>query len=327
MQGRADPDDATAPERALSAIALARYASTGAPNAAEARRVAREIVDELVPNVLMLGNEPAPALTLAPNAAGLTIEAIRLLNDPDMTARRHRVARLTERVRLGLDNGAWSRAAPLPTRASVVLGLAAASELAKTDAPDQAAALYEEASRALALIYTSTPPGVLVTHCPWLLTAELLMLSASDGTQLPEILAAPALREVRDQINRHTMTLADVGDEPDLAGGIVFTQGRASLPTWFGARALAGNAIMLGEPRLTSSEERLKELSHLLEGLRFLRQLTVDEDWMWGVTSPEEVRWGVRISLWDQRQPIDASAMTLLAVVETMESLKRANAK
>jgi hypothetical protein len=65
----------------------------------------------------------------------------------------------------------------------------------------------------------------------------------------------------------------------------------------------------------------MKELSRLLSGLRFLRQLTLDDENLWGVTSPEEAEWGVRAALWDQRQPIDASSLTLLAVSETVASL------
>lgn len=318
MQGRADPDDASGPERALAAVALASYAHRETAVAAEARRVAREIVASMVP---VLPAAEARALPpMASSAAALTLEATRLLGGDDAGA-----ADAMERTqfligvldRAYTPEAGWSKGTVPTSRGTVALGFAAASEVVKARDAGESARLAALARSALASVYTETGTGLLVTHMPWVLRAEVVLAGA--GGQIP---AAEAMREVRRQVNDHLLTASDVADEADLIGGVVFTQGRASLPTWYGARPLAANAQMLGNERLTPRAERMKELSRLLSGLRFLRQLTLDDENLWGVTSPEEAEWGVRAALWDQRQPIDASSLTLLAVSETAASLE-----
>lgn len=318
MQGRADPVDASGPERALAAVALASYAQRETAVAAEARRVAREIVASMVP---VLPAAEARALPpMAPSAAALTLEATRLLGGDDEGA-----ADAMERTqfligvldRAYTPEAGWSKGTLPTSRGTVALGFAAASEVVKVRDAGESARLAALARSALASVYTETGTGLLVTHMPWVLRAEVVLAGA--GGQIP---AAEAMREVRRQVNDHLLTASDVADEADLIGGVVFTQGRASLPTWYGARPLAANAQMLGNERLTPRAERMKELSRLLSGLRFLRQLTLDDENLWGVTSPEEAEWGVRAALWDQRQPIDASSLTLLAVSETAASLE-----
>ena len=316
MQGRADPDDASAPERALAAVALASYANRETRVAAEARRVAREIVASLeLIRPAAAEMEPRP---ITASAAALALEAIRLLGSGDNAAEslertRILIGRLDRAYSI---EAGWTKGTAMTSRGTIALGLAAASDVMRASDASESERLAALARHALASVYTETGQGSLVTHMPWLLRAEIAL--AGTGGKIP---AGEAMREVRRQVNEHTLTAADVADEADLIGGVIFTQGRASLPTWYGARPLAANAQMLGDERLTPRAERMKELSRLLSGLRFLRQLTLDDQNLWGVTSPEEAQWGVRAALWDQRQPIDASSLTLLAVSETMASL------
>lgn len=319
MQGRADPDDASGPERALAAVALASYAQRETAVAAEARRVAQEIVASMVP---VLPAAEARALPpMAPSAAALTLEATRLLGGEaegaaDALERTQFLIGVLDRAYT--PEAGWSKGTLPTSRGTVALGFAAASELVKTRDAKESERLAVLARSSLAKVYTGTDQGSLVTHMPWLLRAEVVL--AGTGGQIP---AAEAMREVRQQVNDHLLTASDVADEADLIGGVIFTQGRASLPTWYGARPLAANAQMLGNEQLTPRADRMKELSRLLSGLRFLRQLTLDDENLWGVTSPEEAEWGVRAALWDQRQPIDASSLTLLAVSESISSIER----
>ncbi len=80
-------------------------------------------------------------------------------------------------------------------------------------------------------------------------------------------------------------------------------------------------ATMMGDARLTDAEEELREITRVLASLRFLRQLAADEDVVWASAAPREAMWGVRAALWDQRQTPEATAMTLLAICETLDSL------
>lgn len=175
----------------------------------------------------------------------------------------------------------------------------------------------ERGVRALRRLYRETRPGMLVMHMPWIGRAELIATGAGETPA-----AAAALRDCRELVWKHQLTPDDTRDDgPDLTGGIVFTATRASLPTWQSARPLCFLATMVRVPQLTSPDERLGELSRLLAGVRFLRQLQVDETAAYASPSPARARGGVRVSLWDQREPPEASAMTLMSVSETIRSL------
>ncbi len=81
-------------------------------------------------------------------------------------------------------------------------------------------------------------------------------------------------------------------------------------------------AAMLGVPGLTPANERPGELARLLPTLRFLRQLSVEEGEARLYPNPQRAMSGVRLALWDHRQPIEATAMTLLAVTDTLEAAR-----
>ncbi|MFN7440371.1 MAG: hypothetical protein ACK5TV_09295, partial [Phycisphaerales bacterium] len=106
-----------------------------------------------------------------------------------------------------------------------------------------------------------------------------------------------------------------------LVGGIVFTKSRNPLPTWQAARPIAFIATMLGDPRLTAPDERSRELVRLLTSLRFLRQLQADDSTAWMQALPGSARGGIRSAPWDQRMPVDATAITLMAITESIRSL------
>jgi hypothetical protein len=178
--------------------------------------------------------------------------------------------------------------------------------------------------RALRQLYRETPPGLLVTHMPWLGWAELTLARIEDQPGVRnDVPAEVALRQMREQIWNHQLTEDILEPERrDLAGGIVFTASRNPLPTWHSARPMAFVATMLGDDRLTGSDEFARELNRHLESLRFLRQLTAGEAEGHMYRTPRRAMWGVRSSVWDQRMPPEATALTLLTVCETVRSLQ-----
>jgi len=95
------------------------------------------------------------------------------------------------------------------------------------------------------------------------------------------------------------------------------------LPTWQCVRPLAFIATMLGDDRLTEPSERLIETARLLHALRFLRQLQADDSCGWMYPNPEMAIGGIRASTWDHTMPPDATSLTLLCVVEAIQSLER----
>lgn len=159
--------------------------------------------------------------------------------------------------------------------------------------------------------------GQLAADMPWLGWAELAL---ADGQQ--EVAGAVALRDLRRIVSGFQLTAADTGpDQLDLVGGVVFTSGRVPLPTWQTARPLAFAASMLADDRLTTEPERLDATLALASGLRFLRQLTATEDDGWMYPDPAQAEGGVRAAPWDQSMPIDASSVTLLTLIASIESL------
>jgi hypothetical protein len=185
------------------------------------------------------------------------------------------------------------------------------------------------AESAVRRVYRDTPEGELVSQMPWLGWAELRLASLKGQDDVP---AAVSLRQMRKLVWEHQIGPLDEsateqkGGGLDLVGGIVFAAhapGAPARPTWQAARPLAFLATMLGEPRLTGPAERNLELARLLAGLRFVRQLEADDTTAWMYPNRSRSLGGVRAAPWDQRMPLDASAMSLLFVCETLKYLEQ----
>ena len=84
-------------------------------------------------------------------------------------------------------------------------------------------------------------------------------------------------------------------------------------------------AAMLGDPALTRGTmargEVVPQLIELSESLRFVAQLTADERLGHMYADPAGAIGGVRTSLWDQSMPLTASALGLLTLTDTLETL------
>ncbi|MBY0310663.1 MAG: hypothetical protein K2W85_01195, partial [Phycisphaerales bacterium] len=149
--------------------------------------------------------------------------------------------------------------------------------------------------------------------------------SAPDGQDIP---AAISLRGMRELCWRHQIAPSSASsDTLDMIGGIVFTSEGGTrgtpYPTWQCVRPLAFIATMLADARLTEPSERGSEIVKLMTALRFLRQLQVDESSEWMFASPEQARGGIRLSMWDNTLLPQATALTLLCVLEAADALDR----
>ncbi|HMN40327.1 MAG TPA: hypothetical protein PKE29_05740 [Phycisphaerales bacterium] len=194
-------------------------------------------------------------------------------------------------------------------------------------------------------IYSETPEGRLVILMPWLGWADLAQSRSVAQEARVQAVAPPglptalALRRMRDQVWQHQLTpLTATEDTQDMIGGIVFTSGLAEggsggsrgsggggnpYPTWQCVRPLAFIATMLGDPRLTTAEERPREIANLLLAMRYLRQLQVDDASAWMYPNPEQATGGIRAAVWDNSLPTDATSLTLLCVTELLKSLDK----
>jgi hypothetical protein len=225
-------------------------------------------------------------------------------------------ARIGARVAGAFDpETGWTEDVPPPARAFVAYALAIEARAAGLEA-EEAHARAARARAALTTVYQDTTPGKLVAHMPWLGLAEMLLSG-------DEIASAPALLVMREEVWKHK--LPDDITPPDLAGGIVFTASANPLPTWQSVRPVLFLAAAARDPRLTTQSELLPEVSHLLGAVRFLRQLAVDEYAAHAAADPHLAQGGIRNSLWDQRQPIEASALTLMTLCELLDTLDAAS--
>jgi hypothetical protein len=210
--------------------------------------------------------------------------------------------------------GGWNSLVPENARAFAAFVLARRATIIPGEVgAEERLQVAQEAVRSL---YRETKPTMLVMHMPWLGMAERLL--AGTG----ELPAAAALRDMRDLVWKFQMTDADAGVEgPDLVGGIVFTSSSELLPTAQSLRPLAFIASMLADPRLTDVGERPMQLSRLLRSVRFIRQLTMDEWSGFAAVDPAMAAGGVRASLWDSKESPEATALGLITVCNTLESL------
>ncbi len=303
-QGRYEPQIADTFEQSLCGYALLRYAALGGEGAAKARDFAARLascsaaaggVEFLQPPAFVAMawvflDEMARTRPLPPEAEWLLA-----------------------RVAGGLDALAESGPEKTEPGERAVLAWALARRAAATPDPGD----NSRAEAFLRRVYLLTEPGQLVSHMPWLGWAELALAPPQT------VPAAEALRAMRDDVWAHQLGPEDA-PAPDLIGGIVFTSGGGSLPTCHSARPAAFAASMLGDSRLTEAREYAPELVRLLSLLRFLRQLGADEATGHMYADRDRAMWGTRSSLWDQRQPPEASALTLLTLVETLRSLDAA---
>ena len=248
----------------------------------------------------------------AVNAASMVLAGVGGTTDPQIQARVDDA--LASAVTA---DGEWSQSISPASRGYIAWALVErAAWYQEGEARDKA---MSRADRAVRAIYRDTPEGDLVAQMPWLFFAERGI--ARDQDAMP---AAATIRNVRDLVVRHQLTASDAGEEgQDLIGGVIYTRQGAALPNAQSARAIAFLCALTGDPRVTGADESLPQLTRSLAGIRFLRQLTMDEFSGHIAVEPRIALGGVQAAAWDPSQPIEASALSLLAACEMLNGLDR----
>ncbi|TVS01123.1 MAG: hypothetical protein EA423_10430 [Phycisphaerales bacterium] len=307
IQGVFESERATPLQLALAALALERLA-TGERYDAAVRAGARDFVRRLAVAGAAIGEEQteetAAAVWSGLRASSAMFDAM-VADDEGLEA----FLRACDRV----CDGALRRAEALGAMVRPVT-LWALAERARGDE-----SLRPRVRRMLARAWSETGPERSVSLLPWAGWAELALAEGRG-----EVEGEEALRRSRMMVWIHQLDAADTGLEaPDLGGGVVFTAGENPLPTWHTVRPVVFFASMLGDPRLTGREEASREASRVLASVRFLRQLSVREAEAYSHRYRHRSIGGVRAALWDQRLHPEATAMTLIAVCDTLDSLSK----
>lgn len=307
-------------EQALGAYALLRYGRDAqSEHQRDAVVAARELMRSLA-RVEPREQEPwADAVASCMTVVALSELPLEyILGDPDLGVLRTRCLETLDT--LYSTQGGFVEAVPQPATGLVAQALVASAKLDPRDRTDRARS-------AVARVFLDTPPELLVSQMPFLAWAQLDLLGEDE-----EVPTRGALRQMRELVWEHQLRRGDLDwIDRDLMGGIVFTRASAPLPSWSALRPLSALATMLGDPRLTeggfTSGEAPMQIGRLVESIRFVRQLTAEGELMHLYSSVESAHWGVRMALWDQRMPIEASAMALLMLSETRASFDALSAR
>jgi len=186
----------------------------------------------------------------------------------------------------------------------------------------------ETAKQAGAALWTDAESMRVANVMPWAAMMEFDLLRLGHPTQ--------GLLVVRNQADllwqtQVTPTAAaanadaakDGSISPDAIGGLRLGSDIVPEPTWLTAGPLAGLAAGLPVGGFVAEADRGDWALDTAIGLRFLYQLTMTPDAAWYVHDLPRSIGGVRTAFWDNRQPIAATAMALLAAAELQHALAK----
>ncbi len=301
---RYEPLTANSRDQVLAALALARYAHwqrpTAPSRAQKAESTALKILDDLVVRANTNVN-PIPVVGIAAMFA-ITVDELstnpNLKISPEIRAARVTCQSFVESVYLP-NQQQFNESVPSSEQAVCAMALGTRD--------------------AVGAVWQNTAMHLQPSLLPWLGWAEMKL--APEGGPIGASAGLKALRLQLWATQHGTMNFMQT--EPDLMGGLALGNGDQP-PDWQTARPLAFLATMLGDPRLTDRTDMAElnaEIVNLTNALRFLRQLSVRDVDRYRLPNPQRALHGIRSILWSEREPISASAMTLMALTEFCKSL------
>lgn len=313
--GTDSPGFAPPAEQALVAFALGKFAELSGPGDATLRSRAGAASTGLwaaLGEVLPSEIGPASAPEVAAAVLALHTSGPRPLD---------------AELRAAFERGTWTKqgqanakeGAPVASIAVRALAGLAAQRMVPAGAGRKGGVGAAQSKALLAEL----PAEQLVGAMPW------AVYGAQLAQPMGELDALVKLREVRTLVRGNQLGTEAAAE---LRGGVVFTAARADgkpaarVPTWSSARTAVAFGLMLGDERLTTREEFSRELIAQIESLRFLRQLMIDMPSSWMCLAPVTAMGGVRSAPFDWQCPPEATAMTLLAVTETLAAIERRGA-
>lgn len=311
------PEVAPIREQMIAAYALARYARTSGVDAASSARARHAAVGVLEDAVVV---EPGETLfTEDPIAgAGFLIAAAELRRSGALS---EEIQETLGAVRaLVYDFGASPEGSRVEAGVAAFVALALVRDARDLDGPERHLVAGSTVSRALL-----NDLGAEGAHeaMPWLGWA---LLESSSGAE--EVAGGKGLRAFRDHAEslQASDLLLDYEDR-DLLGGFLWSEDAGAYPDWRSARLLAALGSLLGDERLTPADERARRLDRVRRASRFVMQLAVGDDALWTLGGGSGAVGGVRRVVWGDEAGIDASAMALLALCETIDGVERAFGK
>ena len=182
--------------------------------------------------------------------------------------------------------------------------------------------------RARTWFWLTTDRAALAYTLPWSSVVELQMdrVSPSDDAVHRRQFEAslPALVALRKAILTKQVVVVPTMGPADVVGGFDLTgtnDDQAPAPDWRSASLLAFLAASMRHQTLGVAENRIDDLLACGLAARFMAQLMFDEPSCFFAIDRNTMVGGVRSAFWDNRLPLDRTAMGLLAMTELQETL------
>ena len=179
--------------------------------------------------------------------------------------------------------------------------------------------LLDQATRALAAAWRQADESTEHRLLPWVAIAESALIRLDRPTghaqKLADLCDRMWQRQIQpwgDAAGRHS---------PDTIGGFLVGGRLYEEPTAESAAVLAGLASVMGSERIVPEDQRVRWLIGSGLAGRFLDQLTLQPSGAYYTRNPDEAIGGVRIALWDNRQPLRTTATALIALTELRQAL------
>lgn len=332
---RYEPDVAETRDVALASYALMSYArrrteaiGTATPPAQRAADAARSATARLVETLFEQQHSQRPA--------GLALALLTLVDD--LEPGEHREAR--DRLAQALvdmyepaddEPGEFHFTNEEGQRGTVTDGTAAlltaalAAHYEQTRSEDSGVIAAEQ----LKALWSRNRQQPNVAALPWLalahhraahLLADVTAAHAETGAREREF------AEMLERLLEHQVAEPPEIGPSDVIGGFELTAAPAGAPPspdWRTAHMLTYLAMCLRAPEVTADRDAVEWVLRGALAARFIGQLMMDESGAYYVRSLPEATGGVRAAPWDNRLPVSATAMGLLASVKFQETLER----
>lgn len=328
---RYNPPTARPVDAALSAYALARVANLKTITAAE-RDKALEVCTAAVIELAAAEQDLAgTALTLmamleSPEAASLKGPRLRLattigrMQQPDGHFNQFdQPAGAGSGAGSGGGSGGGGRSATLSGDALATAALVAYFD--RTRDPNT----LKQIHRALDAVWKQIDQNAdaadqLASTLPWLIDSEVRLARIGQKTTRYPALAKTLMNVIKRQVKPWAVGTTDE-TAGDIVGGYPVEVGLFNEPDWQTARVLAAQSLLLAAPDLIAANDRPQWLVSAGLAARFIAQLNMQAPSCYYVRNPAEAIGGTRAALWDNRQPLYATAMSLLAITELEQCL------
>lgn len=332
---RYDPDVAETRDVGLACYALMRYAQRRAEVAGYDASFVREAAEAARGAAVRLGE----ALLEEPDAqrpTGLALAMLTLIADIEPgdhgELRDQLAAALLAMYEPGEDDeaGAFYVTNEEGERERIGQGTAAVvtAGLASLYVQTRDERVGEVVREQIEALWTEAEQRPNVASLPWLVLAHhragRLLADEGDGQQLAG--RQRGFGVLAERLMEHQVTERPVFGPADVVGGFELNPGPLAAPPspdWRTAHMLSYLALCLREPGITADHDAMGWVLNAALAGRFIAQLMMDETSCYYVRSLPEAVGGVRMATWDNRLPISATAMSLLATVQFQETLER----